>query len=311
MATATLVSAPLLGMASPAMADGNQKPKVEENIFEKEEDIQASLQRWAPVADTETSMGYPKLEDQDITLADAKKVYDPDQALKDAVAAAQKYADNSGNSEPLRESAKKLVNGWPDAGRPQSPDIRKNTKDTDVGGQNAQQYCNMKNTDPQHSAFGQAAPCLFVGKIADAKDKYPVKKNGGAVAGAEELIRKVSASVTDEKTETTGWQLGGKISPKIGDGKSDIGGEVNFTYNYASTYSRKVTGTDETSIKVVPEGTKQASIEARGNGAVYTGYIVVRGPIENGQRLIAIPAKAFIQSPATGQPVTWFKRMTP
>ncbi|MFI1159309.1 hypothetical protein [Streptomyces sioyaensis] len=311
LASATLVAAPLLGIASPAMADGNQKPQVDENVYDSEEKILAKMQGWAPVADSETVMGYPQLE-KDLTLADVQKTYDPNTAVQDAVAAAQKYADNAKNTEPLRESARKLVNGWPDAGTPQGNDIRQNTKDTDVGGQSAEQYCQMTNKNPATSSFGQAAPCVFVGKIADAQaDKWPVRKEAGAVSAVDEFIKKISASVTDEKSVTDGWTVGGKITPKLGDGKSEVGGEVSFAYNYASTFTRKVQSTEEEDIKILPQGTKQVSVESRANGAYYTGYIVVRGPIEKGQRLIAIPAKAFVQSPETGQPVSWFKRVKP
>lgn len=309
LAVAALVVAPLVGMASPAAADGNQKPQTDPNTYEKEEDILAKMQKWAPVQESEAVMGYPLL-DKDITLADAQKTYDPQQAIKDAVSAAQKYADNGKNTEPLRESARKLVNGWPDAGKPQGNDVRQNTKDNDLGGQNAEQYCKMSNKNPKSASFGQAAPCVFVGKIADAKtDKWPVAKSAGAFTGVDKSTVKISASVTEEQSTTSGWTAGGKISPKIGNGKSEIGGEVSFAYNYASTFTKRVQGTEEQDMELLPQHGKQVSAESRSNGAYYTGYIVVRGPIESGQRLIAIPAKAFVQSPDTGQPVSWFKRV--
>ncbi|MFD9210330.1 hypothetical protein ACFVZM_29115 [Streptomyces sioyaensis] len=307
---ATLIATPLVGTASPAMADGSQQPQVDLKYYENEGDIRAAMQRWAPAADSESMMGYPQVE-QNLTLADVKKAYDPEQAIKDAVAAAQKYADNDKNTEPLRESARKLVNGWPDAGTPQGNDVRQNTKDNALdGGQTAEQYCNMVNKDGTSASFGQTAPCVFVGKIANPEtDQWPMRTERGASAGVDKTTVKISAAVTDEKSTTEGWTAGGKITPKVGDGKSEVAGEISFAYNYASTFTRRVTSTDEINLELAPQGTKQVSAEARANGAVYTGYIVLRGPTESGQRLVAIPAKAFVQSPDSGQPVTWIKRV--
>ncbi|TXC96732.1 hypothetical protein [Streptomyces sp. ISID311] len=314
LAAATLVAAPLMGTASPATAEETQKPQMDPHQYEKIEDVQAAMQKWAPLADAETVMGYPQVEDQVTTLADVEKTgYKANDAIEDAKAEAKKYADNEKNREPLRESAKHLVDGWPDAGPQQANDIRDNSKATGLeGGQSAQAYCNMVNKDPDSKFIGQTAPCVFVGKIAKAtedKDKWPVFSSGPSAAGVTEFSRKVATTVAQEKSVTEGFEAGGKITPKVGDGKSEVAGEVSFSYNHSSTYTTKVQGTTEDlfTVKELPKGSN-VSLEARGNGAYYTGYIVLRENGQGGQRLVAIPARAYVQTPGSGQPVTWLCR---
>ncbi|MFI9258784.1 hypothetical protein ACIGT4_13880, partial [Streptomyces sioyaensis] len=98
LAAATLVAAPLMGTASPATAEETQKPQMDPHQYQKIEDVQAAMQKWAPLADAETVMGYPQVEDQVTTLADVEKTgYKANDAIEDAKAAAKKYADNEKN----------------------------------------------------------------------------------------------------------------------------------------------------------------------------------------------------------------------
>lgn len=123
--------------------------------------------------------------------------------------------------------------------------------------------CNMTNPESQSPSFGQAAPCTFVGKLAE---KYPQRGASDGLPGEGKLTYKVTASVADEKSTTAGWQVGGKITPSIsGDGGSVIGG-ASFTYSYSSTFTTKVQTTRESNIEInVPKG-KKGYLEGRATG---------------------------------------------
>ncbi|MFF7726690.1 hypothetical protein [Streptomyces sp. NPDC008001] len=174
---------------------------------------------------------------------------------------------------------------------------------------NAEQYCGMVSKDPKHPAYGQTAPCVFVGKL---DEKYPVRGASDGIAGEGKLTCKVSASVTDEKSETEGWQAGGKISPKVSGDGAEAGAEASFTYSYSSTSVKRVQNTLETAVEISVPKDEKGYLEGRANGAFYTGYIVLRDIDGNNQEHIAaIPARVYVQSSGTTSPATWFKRLTP
>ncbi|WP_128502328.1 hypothetical protein [Streptomyces inhibens] len=318
LATTFLTGVSLIG--SPTAAHAEDGPSgVDTYTYEADQDVLKAMEKWAPVNSSESVMGYPKGLDKDkdgnvkaVTLADAKKTYDPDQAITDAKNAAQQYAANDKNPEPLRESARKLTDGWPEGAKPTTNDIRQNTKDDVVpsGGQTAEQYCGMVNKDPKHPAYGQTAPCVFVGKL---DEKYPVRGASDAMAGEGKLTYKVSASVTDEKSVTEGWSAGGKITPKIiSKDAAEVGAEASFTYSYASTSLNRVQNTLETAAEISVPKDKRGYLEGRANGAYYTGYLVLRDIDSNNQEaVVAVPARVYVQAPDTTTPVTWFKRLTP
>ncbi|WP_438489938.1 hypothetical protein [Streptomyces sp. S186] len=317
LATAFLTGISLVGSQSPAFADDGQPAKVADGTYQSDQDVIAAMTKTDPVNPSESSMGYPAGVDKDkngnvktFTLADVQSKYAPEQAVKDAQAAATQYAADTNHSAPLRESAKHLVDGWADTTKPNGTDVRQNTKDNALtGGQSAEQYCNMTNKDPKSPFYGQAAPCMFVGKV---DEKYPQRGASDGLTGEGKLTYKVTASVADESSTTEGWQVGGKITPSIsGDGAS-VGGEASFTYSYSSTSTTKVQNTRETGVEInVPQG-KKGYLEGRANGATYTGYIVVRDldTGTNQEHLVAIPARVFIQAPGSSSSVTWVKRLT-
>ncbi|MFH0518536.1 hypothetical protein ACHBTE_15320 [Streptomyces sp. M41] len=315
--TALLSCVSLIGSAIPASADG-QRAVVVDDMYETNADVYAAMETWTPLNTAESVMGYPKGLDRDasggvkaVHLADVSKTYDPEQAIRDAMNAAQQYAVDVRNPEHLRVSAQRLVDGWPGGTKHSQHDIRRHTKDDIVpsGGQTAEQYCGMTNTDANHPAYGQTAPCVFVGKL---DERYPVRGASVAMAGQGELTYKVAAAVTDEKSVTEGWSAGGAITPKlISKDQAEIGAEASFTYSYASTSVTRLQSTLETSVKInVPPG-KRGYLEGRANGAYYTGYIVLRDiDADNHEATAAIPARVYVQAPFTTTPVTWFKRLT-
>ncbi|MBL1087687.1 hypothetical protein JK359_38150 [Streptomyces actinomycinicus] len=317
--TGLLTCASLLGTPTPAHADSGPAAAVADHTYETNEAVLDAMAKWAPLNWSESVMGYPRGLDRDasgsvkaVHLADVRKTYAPDQAIRDAMNAAQQYAADERNPEPLRASARKLVDGWPGGTKSSRPDIRANTRDDTVpsGGQTAEQYCGMTNTAPRHPAFGQAAPCVFVGKL---DEKHPVRGASHAMAGEGKLTYKVSASVNDEKSVTEGWSAGGKITPKlISKDQADIGAELSFSYSYASTSVTRLQNTLETDVEIEVPADKRGFLEGRANGAYYTGYIVLRDiDGDNQESTMAVPARVYVQAPGTTTPVTWFKRLTP
>ncbi|MCQ4044719.1 hypothetical protein ACFOSC_20570 [Streptantibioticus rubrisoli] len=319
-ACAVLTAISLVGSQAPAFADAGQNASVDPSTYGNNQDVVNAMAKFAPVNASESVMGYPTGLDRDnngnvkpAALADVKSTYDPGQAVQDAQNAARQYEADTKNPKALRDSAGHLVDGWPGGKKPNN-DVRQNTNDDVLswsGGQKAEQYCGMANKDPKSPSYGQTAPCVFVGKL-DENGKYPVKGSSDGVAGEAKLTYKVSASVTNEKSVTEGWSAGGKITPKIGDGKSEIQGEASFSYSYATTSTNRVQNTLETSVEInIPKGQK-GYLEGRANGAYYVGYIVLRD-IDSGnqEHLVAIPARVYVQSAKTTSPLTWFKRLTP
>ncbi|WP_406203820.1 hypothetical protein [Streptomyces decoyicus] len=311
IATAFLAGASVLGSQAPAFADDN--PTVPADIYETDAQVMADMAKWTPLKDSESVMGLPTgLDDKQVNLSDVQGGqvnYDPDQAIKDAQAAAKVFAEDANTKEPARESAKRLyepISGLQESANYTAPVFTGKDAYKDVwSGENFEQLCNRPNHDS--SRVGQKPPCAFVGKLTE---KYPVKGSAGdGLAGGGKLTYKISSSVADEKSETEGWSVGGKITPKIGDGKSDIPVEASFTYSYAATSTKKLQSTLETDVEInVPEG-KKGLLEPRGNGAYYTGYIVYRTNNNTEQRMVAVPARVYVQARDTTSPITWFKRV--
>ncbi|MGD3110908.1 hypothetical protein [Streptomyces sp. YGL11-2] len=312
VATTFLTGASLLGTQGPAFAD--DKPTTPGSIYESDDQVLADMAKWSPVRDSESVTGLPTgLDDKQVNLSDVsggQVNYNPDQAIKDAQEAAKTFAEDPNTKEPARESAKRLyqpINGLAQAPNYTAPRFTgKDAFKDEWTGQNLEQFCNQANHDKDRA--GQKPPCAFVGKLTE---KYPVKGQAGdGLAGGGKLTYKISSSVTDEKSETEGWSVGGKITPKIGDGKSDIPAEASFTYSYAATSTKRLQNTMETDVEMtVPEGKQKGWLEPRGNGAYYTGYIVYRANNDTQQRMVAVPARVYVQSRDTTSPITWFKRV--
>ncbi|MEU8682320.1 hypothetical protein [Streptomyces sp. NPDC048611] len=335
LAAALLTAAPLLGSASPAVA-AEENPIRNDKLYESEDDIQAALTKTAPVGDSETVMGYPKGIDRDANgavmpfdLRDVQDKYDPQQAVQDAKQAAQKYADDANNPAGYRDVAQQLVTGWgkKNAGNP-AVEVRKNTTDdkmTDKYTQGpAESYCAGKDVIDGSPHDVQASPCVFVGKL-DTKpgSKYPKIGSSSAVLGGGKKTYKVTGQVTDEKSTTDGWSVGGKFTPKVtttpanGGTGGELGGEAGFTYSWSvTTTERKMTGVDDQTEVTFPSD-KKGSLQGRRDGAYYVGYLVVRYADPKGfaraeeERLIAIPARVYVQSPKSSTPVSYFTYTEP
>ena len=328
LATAFLTGISLIGSQTPAFADDGQTATVADGTYASDQEVIAAMEKTDPVNNWESSWGYPKgLQKDDqgnakvISSEDARSAYaskkedgtyqnaqeSAEQAVQDAQEQAKKYADDTSHDEAPRESAKHLVDGWSGTIKPDGVEVRQNTADDTLsGGQRAKDYCGMTSQSP--STVGQAPPCMFVGY---STEKYPRQDSSPSRVGPDKFIYKVSSSVTDEQSTTSGWQVGGEITPKIGDGESEVGGKVSFGYSYSTTSTTKVQNTNETDFNVdVPQG-KKGYLEGRANGAIYTGYIVVRhlDPSTNKESLVAIPARAYVQAPGSSSPTTWLTRL--
>ena len=344
LAAAALVAAPLMGTASPAAAADEQKPiKDKETIYSSEADIIAKMagtaekKGWAPVADSESVMGYPKGLDRDkdgkvmpVYKDDVQAQYDATQAVVDAKAAAKKYyEDKINNPQPLRETAKLLADSTLT-----DPEVRGDTNDDalfgrggpELGAEHTEMYCAGKHAPAPGGRVDQNAakanPCVFVGKL-DKKDgsKYPKVGGSSGMAGGGEKTYTVAGETTEEKSSTEGWAVGGKFTPKValtpagdkGGAGGELGAEASFTYSYSSTTTNKVSTKQQDETKVTFPSDKKGSLQGRRDGAYYVGYIVVRKtnalPEDNiGQEhLIAIPARVYVQSPQSSTSVTYFK----
>ncbi|MFB7175993.1 hypothetical protein ACFCYM_35090 [Streptomyces sp. NPDC056254] len=316
--TASLTGTALLGTPNTAQADNGPGTAISDRTYESDADVFETMGKWTPLRGSESVMGYPRGLDRDrsgsinaVALADVRRTYDPEQAIRDAENAALRYAGDKRNPEALRASARKLVDGWPEGSRSASHDIRQNTKDDTLpsAALSAEEYCGMVNSDPAHPAYGQTAPCVFVGKL---DEKYPVRGASDAMAGEGKLTYKISASVTDERSVTEGWSAGGKIAPKlISKDQADIGAEASFSYSYTSTSVSRVQNTLETAAEITVPKNKRGYLEGRANGAYYTGYVVLRDiDGSNQESIVAIPARVYIQAPHSSTPLTWFKRLS-
>ncbi|TXC98764.1 hypothetical protein [Streptomyces sp. ISID311] len=344
MALAAAIAAvvPLVGTASPAVAD-DPKPIDNKKIYSSEADILEAMggeNGWAKVQESESVMGYPKGIDRDkdgkvipVYADDVKAQYDPNDpshavkaAVKDAKAAAKKYADDTTNHpQPLREMAKLLADSPLDDAW-----VTKDTNDDKLFAKGtegpAEEYCAGKMPKyaaepPQNAA--KANPCVFVGKL-DKKDgsKYPKVGGGSGMAGGGKKTYAVEGQTTDETSTTEGWSAGGKFTPKLtitpagdkGGAGGEVGGEVSFTYSYSSTTTNKVSTTQKDQTEVEFPSDKKGSLQGRRDGAYYIGYIVVRkvnhkilDDNPGQEQLVAIPARVYVQSPQSSTSVTYFK----
>ncbi|KOU07338.1 hypothetical protein ADK86_04680 [Streptomyces sp. NRRL F-5755] len=328
LAAALLVAAPLVGSASPAVAADDQKPIDNKKIYTSEADITADLERWAPVEPKESVMGYPKgVQDgkgntTSVEQRDVQPKYDSKEAVADAKAAAQKYVDdpNTKNDKGyLKDAAMQLVKT-----SITEPEVRQNTHDDDIwkdGRKNpAPNYCAGKTPGGGTLNTAGVSPCMFVGKLDTAPEsKYPKTGGGGALAGGGKKTFKTSHQITDEKSEVAGWSVGGKVAGKITSSpeKGGIGGEAgpefNFAYSYSSTSTKRNTlQSDDTTEADFPSDVK-GSLQGRRDGAYYVGYILAYGhgdptsSAKDKERLIAIPARVYVQSPKSSTPLTYFK----
>ncbi|QIK05380.1 hypothetical protein G7Z12_04305 [Streptomyces sp. ID38640] len=342
LATAALTSLALAGSPTPAHAADDPKAGVDEKTYEKDEDVIAKMKEWAPVNGSESVMGYPKGLERDkdgkvkpVSYEDVKRIYDANTAVEDAKKAAKAYADNQQNPSDARRVATALAEGNPEAKTKaeNSAEIKNNTtddktvksKDARLDGRPAEAYCGGRLDIPGLENPPPAGACAFVGKLDDRPDStYPQRGATDGVAGGGKIQYKVQGQTTDESSKTEGWSVGGKFTPKItftpggdkGGAGGEAGGEVSFTYSYSSTSLKRVTNTTEQTVETdVPSG-KKGYMEGRGNGAYYLGYIVVRAVdadydmgTTRGERMIAIPARVYVQSSGTTSPVTWFKRL--
>ncbi|MFI9262610.1 hypothetical protein ACIGT4_33625 [Streptomyces sioyaensis] len=340
-----------MGTASPAAAADEQKPIDNAKIYSSEQDVVARMEGtdgmtdkdgkpvpgYAPVADSESVMGYPKGVDRDkdnkvmpVYKDDVQAQYDAKQAVVDAKAAAKKYAeDTTNNPQPLRETAKLLADS-----PLTDPEVRGDTNDDAIfgrggpepGAEHTEMYCAGKHAPAPGGRVDQNAakanPCVFVGKL-DKKDgsKYPKVGGSSGMAGGGEKTYTVAGETTEEKSSTEGWAVGGKFTPKVsltpagdkGGAGGELGAEASFTYSYSSTTTNKVSTKQQDETKVTFPSDKKGSLQGRRDGAYYVGYIVVRKtnalPEDNiGQEhLIAIPARVYVQSPQSSTSVTYFK----
>ncbi|MCF3175973.1 hypothetical protein IPZ61_21980 [Streptomyces sioyaensis] len=343
LATAVLTSLTLIGSA-PAQAadDPPEQESVPTKTYEKNKDVLADLKKWAPVKDEESVMGYPTGLDRDkdgkiksVSYEDVKRIYPADTAVADAKKAAQAYADNPENPSEARRVATALVEGDPHATNKadNSAAIKNSTtddktsrsKDVRLDGRPAEAYCGGRFDSPGLDNPLPAGACAFVGKLDDREGStYPTRAVTDGIAGGGKIEYKVEGQVTDEKSKTEGWSVGGKLTPKItvtpenGGKGGEIGGEISYTYSYSSTSLHRVANTSGQTVEINVPDDKKGFMEGRGNGAYYLGYIVVRaldadydeGTSGKSEHMYLIPARVYVQSTETTSPVTWFKRLT-
>ncbi|MFE7779572.1 hypothetical protein [Streptomyces nigrescens] len=332
-AAALLMAAALAGIASPAVAaDGTTEAK----LYASNEDVEKEMEDKAPVAESESVMGYPKGLERDgkgnlipVTQEDVKArvKYEPAQALTDAKAAAKKWSENTDNNSDAREMIKQLA----DSTLTEPDVIGKDTRDDNIATAMAEvnssaSFCEGVNAGG-HQNGAKANPCVFVGKLDTKGDsKWPKLSTGAALAGGGKKTYKTSEQITDESSTTAGWQVGGKFTPKVsvapgGDGGK--GGELpiegSFTYSFSSTtLNRKMTSTEENYEATFPAD-KWGELQGRRAGAFYLGYLLVDykavpgapGTHPEKEHIKAIPARVFVQSPKAEVPLAYFNMQKP
>lgn len=324
---AMLVAAPLVAPSSPAMA-----ADIDPTVYGSEQDVLAAMESLSPVNPTESVMGYPKGIDLDesgnvkpVTRGDVEGTYDPAKAVADAKEVARKYADDTNNPQVLREAIKPLADSTIT-----DPEVGQNTTDDQVlpvgAGLTSRAACEGRwpYSDADQNA-AKAGACMFVGKL-DTRDgsKYPKLGSSSGLLGGGKKTYTVSGQVTDEKSETSGWSVGGKFTPKVtmtpagdnGGAGGEVGGEASFTYSYSSTTVNRVTSTTEDKTEVEFPSDKKGSLQGRRDGAYYVGYIIVDSVEDTDygsgtEHLKAIPARVYVQSPTTSTPVSYFKYQEP
>ncbi|MFK0265297.1 hypothetical protein ACIQU1_28820 [Streptomyces angustmyceticus] len=324
LAAAMLVAAPLVGTATPAVAADGQTID-DTKTYGSEADILAAMEKWSPVESAESVMGYPKgIRDEkgnitSVDLADVMQKYDPQQAVADAKVAAKKYADDPNTKKFLGDAARQIADTTLT-----EPETRQNTLDDNIwpdGQRNpAPNYCEGRvGSDGTLNTAG-ASPCMFIGKLDTAPDsKYPKAGASTGIAGGGKKTYKVSQQLTDEKSDMAGWSVGGKVSGKVtstpanGGAGGEAGPEFSFTYSYSSTSTKRNMQQVDDQTEVEFPSDKKGSLQGRRDGAYYVGYIVVdsvgdpASSAANKERLFAIPARVFVQSPQSSTPVTYFK----
>ncbi|MFG2290638.1 hypothetical protein ACGFOU_31730 [Streptomyces sp. NPDC048595] len=290
VAGATLIAGSLVGGQLPAAAaDGDG------GFYKSEEDVVNLLSQTAPLNAKEAVKGYPQGQDtKEVKLEEVQKVYSPEDAIKDA--------------------KEKLGSGFdftPGVQVVDNPDVRKSSQDNvePWTGLTAEQGCTM----PNEKKGGDSPPCGFVGVL---EKKYPTIQSTAEVTGKAKLTYKTQATVGQDKAETKGWSVGGKVSASLvppGDkGGVSPGGEVNFTYSESTTTTNKWTSMAEQGVEIdVPEGSV-GWLDGRANGGTYIGYIIAKEHLASGgtekQKLVAIPARVTVQAPGKSTPMTWVKR---
>ncbi|MBM4796519.1 hypothetical protein HXP44_31930 [Streptomyces sioyaensis] len=328
-----------MGTASPAAAADEQKPIDNAKIYSSEDEITARMagtdgqKGWAPVADSESVMGYPKGIDRDkdnkvkpVYRDDVQTQYDPKQAVVDAKAAARKFAEDTTNHPaPLREVAKQLADSTLT-----DPFVTKDTNDDKLFAKGtegpAEDYCAGKmpkyaGEPPQNDA--KANPCVFVGKLdKKAGSKYPKVDGGSGIAGGGKKTYSVEIQSTEEDSTTSGWSAGGKLTTKVtstpagdkGGATPELSGEASFTYSYSSTTTNKVMTSQKDQTEVEFPSDKKGSLQGRRDGAYYIGWIIARkvnhkilDDNAGQEQLVAIPARVYVQSPQSSTSVTYFK----
>ncbi|MGW2027557.1 hypothetical protein [Streptomyces decoyicus] len=333
LAAALLVAATLAGTVSPAAAaDGPAEAK----LYASDADVEKEMADKAPVADSESAMGYPKGLERDsngklvpVTQEDVKARvnYAPKQALADAKDAAKAWSKNPSNNSDAREMIKQLS----DSTLTEPDVIGKNTEDDNIATAMAEvnssaSFCEGTNPSGQQNA-AKANPCVFVGKLDPKEDsKWPKLSTGAALGGGGTKNYKTSEQITDESSTTAGWQVGGKVTPKVSvapGGDGGAGGEFpiegSFTYSVSSTsLSRKMTSTEENYAVTFPAD-KWGELQGRRAGAFYLGYLLVDyraapgapGTVPEKEHIKAIPARVFVQSPKADVPLAYFNMQKP
>lgn len=332
LVAAMLVAAPLVGATTPAVAAEDPKEIDRTKIYSSEDDIIAAMKKWAPVEDSESVMGYPmgvRDEKGAITSVDldyAAKQYDSKQAVVDAKAAAKKYAALPNPKTALVTAANKI------ADTPLTePETRQNTLDDNVYSSSskyprwpAPNYCDGKDSDGKPMVTGpEPKPCMFVGKLDNAPESlYPKAGGSTGIAGGGKKTYKISQQNTDEKTDTVGWSMGGKVSGKVtsipenGGTGGEVGPEISFTYSYSSTSThRNMKQVDDQTDATFPSEVK-GSLQGRRDGAYYVGYIITYysdedqgfkdDPNMTEKTLTAIPARVYVQSPKSSTALDYF-----
>ncbi|WP_329182000.1 hypothetical protein OG754_39825 (plasmid) [Streptomyces decoyicus] len=332
LAAALLVAATLAGTVSPAAAaDGTA-----EKLYASNEDVEKEMADKAPVADLESVMSYPKGLERDkdgnlvpVTQEDVKArvKYEPAQALTDAKAAAKNWSENTDNNSDAREMIKQLS----DSALTEPDVIGADTRDDNIATAMAEvnssaSFCEGVNAGGHQNA-AKANPCVFVGKLDTKGDsKWPKLSTGAALAGGGKKTYKTSEQITDESSTTAGWQVGGKVTPKVSvapGGDGGAGGEFpiegSFTYSVSSTsLSRKMTSTEE-NYEVNFPAEKWGELQGRRAGAFYLGYLLVDykavpgapGTHPETEHIKAIPARVFVQSPKADVPLAYFNMQKP
>lgn len=272
----------LAGAATPAMAeDGNTYLKSEKEVIDQ-------LSKNSPLYEHEAIQGYPVTgqDTQKITLEQAKKVYSPAQAVKDA----QKWLTGFGSTS-----------GYEDYGTEERTSSKEDKDPGWLGNLDAKTVCGKE------SVPNRTLTCGFVGKL---DTKYPTMRTTSKTIGKAKLTYVTQAKVAKEDTTTSGWKAGGKVTISASPENKGGGAETSFEYNQSTSVTNKWESMAEERRDVdIPDKTT-GWLEGRANGGWYTGYILQKIDNTDGkaQKIVAIPARVLIQAPTDSAPLTWVKR---